>query len=153
MANGKNFAASAQGASASTQERAKVAHHLFYESLTKAQLVSLFNSSITRPLTRQGLFLCAYSIVSKWCENVIADRYASMYDLTRKLEVLTKTRFIYCRVKNFVYICIGKRTEQSTQNIFHEPHYSGVPGAVPFYGSVRLPKHKGASLLLCTHTK
>ncbi|MFR1667268.1 MAG: hypothetical protein ACLSVO_02990 [Alistipes sp.] len=50
-------------------------------------------------------------------------------------------------------LCIfvfGKRTVQSTQNIL-QPHYSGVPGAVPFFGTVRLPKHKGASLFLFTY--
>ena len=58
----------------------------------------------------------------------------------------------FCKVQNFVYICIGKRTVQSTQDISY-PHYSGVPGAVPFFGTVRLPKHKGASLFLYTYTK
>ena len=59
---------------------------------------------------------------------------------------------IICGIKSFVYFCIGKRTGQSTQDISY-PHHSGVPGAVPIFGSVRLPKHKGASLFLCTYLK
>ena len=64
----------------------------------------------------------------------------------------SRTAFYRCGIKSFVYFCIGKRTGQSTQDISY-PHHSGVPGAVPIFGSVRLPKHKGASLFLCTYLK
>lgn len=57
-----------------------------------------------------------------------------------------------CRIKNSVYLCIGKRTVQSTQDISY-PQYSGVSGAVPFFGTVRLPKHKETSLPFCVHIK
>lgn len=66
--------------------------------------------------------------------------------ITSKKDFATKI----CKVENYVYLCIGKRTEQSTQDI-SKPHYSGVLGAVPFFGSVRLPKHKRASLFLYTY--
>lgn len=55
-----------------------------------------------------------------------------------------------CRVENFVYLCIGKRTVQGTQNIL-EPHICGVLWAVPVLGTVRLPKHN-ESLALFVHT-
>lgn len=55
-----------------------------------------------------------------------------------------------CKVENFVYFCIGKRTVQGTQNIL-EPHICGVLWAVPVLGTVRFPKHN-ESLALFVHT-
>ena len=74
------------------------------------------------------------------------------------LTKLTKTQLIdfanrICKVNNYSYLCDAKRTEQSTQDISFRPHKSGVPGAVPFFGSVRFANTKGASLFLYIYVK
>ena len=46
--------------------------------------------NITQPITPADLYRCAVSIVAKWCNEVIADRYASMFDVTNGLESLEK---------------------------------------------------------------
>ena len=61
-----------------------------FEQLTKKQLIELLEGNITQPLTPEGLYRCAVSIVAKWCNEVIADRYASMFDVTNGLESLEK---------------------------------------------------------------
>lgn len=62
-----------------------------------------------------------------------------------------KSARIICSDRKFVYFCIGKRTEQSTIHTSHSPYIGEVLGAVPFFGSVRLPKQKRASLFLYTY--
>ena len=59
-----------------------------FDKLTKRQLVEILNGHITQPLTPAELYRCAVSIVAKWCNEVIADRYASMFDVTNGLESL-----------------------------------------------------------------
>lgn len=59
-----------------------------FNKLTKAQLIELLNGRITRPLTPGGLYRCAVSVLGKWCNDVVSGGYASMYDLTSKLEAL-----------------------------------------------------------------
>lgn len=61
-----------------------------FDKLTKRQLVEILNGHITQPLTPTELYRCAVSIVAKWCNEVIADRYASMFDVTNGLESLEK---------------------------------------------------------------
>ncbi len=61
-----------------------------FDKLTKRQLVEILNGHITQPLTPAELYRCAVSIVAKWCNEVIADRYASMFDVTNGLESLEK---------------------------------------------------------------
>lgn len=58
------------------------------DKLTKSQLVEILNGSITQPLAPENFYRCAASVLHGWCNDVLAGRYASMYDLTRKLEVL-----------------------------------------------------------------
>ncbi len=67
-----------------------------------------------------------------------------------KAQFSEKTNQFICKVENFVYFCIGKRTVQGTQNIL-EPHICGVLWAVPVLGTVRFPKHN-ESLALFVHT-
>ena len=61
-----------------------------FDKLTKRQLVEILNGHITQPLTPAELYRCAVSIVAKRCNEVIADRYASMFDVTNGLESLEK---------------------------------------------------------------
>lgn len=49
-----------------------------------------------------------------------------------------------CKVRDYVYLCSAKRTEQSTQNIL-KPLFSGVPETVPIFGSVRLATKRGSA--------
>lgn len=67
-----------------------------------------------------------------------------------KAQFSEKINQFICKVENFVYLCIGKRTVQGTQNIL-EPHICGVLWAVPVLGTVRFPKHN-ESLALFVHT-
>lgn len=62
-----------------------------------------------------------------------------------------KSARIICSDRKFVYFCDAKRTEQSTIHTSHSPYIGEVLGAVPFFGSVRLAKHKRASLFLYTY--
>ena len=59
-----------------------------FERLTKAQIIELLRGNIHRPLTPEGLYRCAASIVGKWCEDVIGGEEASLQELTQKLETL-----------------------------------------------------------------
>ena len=59
-----------------------------FEQLTKKQLIELLEGNITQPLTPEGLYRCAVSALGKWCDDVIEGSYASMYELTTKLEAL-----------------------------------------------------------------
>lgn len=59
-----------------------------FEQLTKKQLIELLEGNITQPLTPEGLYRCAVSALGKWCDDVIKGSYASMYELTTKLEAL-----------------------------------------------------------------
>lgn len=59
-----------------------------FEQLTKAQLIELLKGNITKPLTPEGLYRCAVSVLGKWCDDVIKGNYASMYELTTKLDAL-----------------------------------------------------------------
>lgn len=59
-----------------------------FEQLTKKQLIELLEGNITKPLTPEGLYRCAVSVLGKWCDDVIKDNYASMYELTTKLDAL-----------------------------------------------------------------
>lgn len=59
-----------------------------FDKLTKAQLLELLNGRVTKPLTPDGLYRCAVSVLGKWCNDVVSGCYASMYDLTSKLEAL-----------------------------------------------------------------
>lgn len=61
-----------------------------FKQLTKKQLLELLMGNITQPITPADLYRCAVSIVAKWCNEVIADRYASMFDVTNGLESLEK---------------------------------------------------------------
>lgn len=59
-----------------------------FEQLTKKQLIELLEGKITKPLTPEGLYRCAVSVLGKWCDDVIKGNYASMYELTTKLDAL-----------------------------------------------------------------
>lgn len=59
-----------------------------FEQLTKKQLIELLEGNITKPLTPEGLYRCAVSMLGKWCDDVIKGNYASMYELTTKLDAL-----------------------------------------------------------------
>lgn len=59
-----------------------------FEQLTKKQLIELLEGNITKPLTPEGLYRCAVSVLGKWCDDVIKGNYASMYELTTKLDAL-----------------------------------------------------------------
>lgn len=61
-----------------------------FDKLTKAELIELLSGDIKAPITPAELYRCAVSIVAKWCNEVIADRYASMFDVTNGLESLEK---------------------------------------------------------------
>lgn len=61
-----------------------------FDKLTKAELIELISGDIKAPITPAELYRCAVSIVAKWCNEVIADRYASMFDVTNGLESLEK---------------------------------------------------------------
>lgn len=61
-----------------------------YSHLTKAELIELLSGDIKAPITPAELYRCAVSIVAKWCNEVIADHYASMFDVTNGLESLEK---------------------------------------------------------------
>lgn len=67
--------------------------HLF--RLTKEELIRFVSGEIKKPLSPEDLYLCAASVLHGWCDDVIADRYASMYDLTRKLETLEKSHTLF----------------------------------------------------------
>lgn len=58
------------------------------QNLTKRQLVELLQGNIERPIAPHGLYRCATSVVTKWCDDVIEGRYASTVDLSNKLETL-----------------------------------------------------------------
>jgi hypothetical protein len=58
----------------------------------------------------------------------------------------------FCKVQNFVYICIGKRCNKQQNSIHTEPHYSGVPETLSYLlRYCTFAKTQGASLLLCTY--
>ena len=61
-----------------------------FDKLTKAELIELLSGDIKAPITPAELYRCAVSIVANWCNEVIADRYASMFDVTNGLESLEK---------------------------------------------------------------
>lgn len=61
-----------------------------FDKLTKQQLIYLLQGNIKKPITPDELYRAAVSIVAKWCDDVIADRYASMFDLKNRLEALEK---------------------------------------------------------------
>lgn len=61
-----------------------------FDKLTKAQLIYLLQGNIKHPITPDELYRAAVSIVAKWCDDVIADRYASMFDVTSRLGSLEK---------------------------------------------------------------
>lgn len=75
-----------QGASRADVQPTKQATS--FDKLSKRQLVELLNGHITQPLTPEGLYRCAVSALGKWCDDVIKGSYASMYELTTKLEAL-----------------------------------------------------------------
>lgn len=71
---------------------------------------------------------------------------------------LTKSQLIedfakkICKVKNFMYICIGKRCNKQQNSIHTEPHYSGVPETLSYLlRYCTFAKTQGASLLLFTY--
>ncbi len=66
-----------------------------------------------------------------------------------KAQFSEKTNQFICKVENFVYFCIGKHTQIDFRygNLFYSEDPFGCIGI----GSVCLPKHKGASLSLCTY--
>lgn len=59
-----------------------------FDKLSKSQLIELLKGNITKPLTPEGLYRCAVSVLGKWCDDVIKGDYASMYELTTKLDAL-----------------------------------------------------------------
>lgn len=59
-----------------------------FDKLSKKQLIELLKGNITKPLTPEGLYRCAVSVLGKWCDDVIKGNYASMYELTTKLDAL-----------------------------------------------------------------
>ena len=66
-----------------------------------------------------------------------------------KAQFSEKINQFICKVENFVYFCIGKHTQIDFRygNLFYSEDPFGCIGI----GSVCLPKHKGASLSLCTY--
>lgn len=61
-----------------------------FEQLTKKQLIELLEGNITQPLTPEGFYRCAVSVVGKWCDDVTAGRFASMFDVTQGLQAIEK---------------------------------------------------------------
>ncbi len=59
-----------------------------FEQLTKKQLIELLEGNITNPLTPDGFYRCAVSVLGKWCDDVIKGNYASMYNLQTQLDAL-----------------------------------------------------------------
>lgn len=59
-----------------------------FDKLTKAQLIELLSGNITQPLTPDGFYRCAVSVLGKWCDDVIKGNYASMYNLQTQLDAL-----------------------------------------------------------------
>ncbi len=58
------------------------------DKLSKSQLIELLSGNIAQPITPEELYRAAASIVAKWCDDVIKGNYASMYELTTKLDAL-----------------------------------------------------------------
>ena len=58
------------------------------DKLSKSQLIELLSGNIAQPITPEELYRAAASIVAKWCNDVIKGNYASMYELTTKLDAL-----------------------------------------------------------------
>lgn len=56
--------------------------------LTKSQLIELLQGDIKNPITPEEFYRAAASIVAKWCNDVVSGGYASMYDVTSKLDAL-----------------------------------------------------------------
>lgn len=59
-----------------------------YKYLTKKELVELFTQHLTDPVTPREFTRCAIAIISKWCSDIIAGRYASVYDVRKRLQSL-----------------------------------------------------------------
>ncbi len=60
------------------------------DKLTKQELIDMLQGRITYPLTPAQLYRCGASIIAKWCDDVVAGRYASPRSVVEKLEVLEK---------------------------------------------------------------
>ena len=58
------------------------------DKLSKSQLIELLSGNIAQPITPEELYRAAASIVAKWCNDVGSGGYASMYDVTSKLDAL-----------------------------------------------------------------
>lgn len=57
-----------------------------------------------------------------------------------------------CKVRNFAYLCIGKRCNKQQYSIHTKPHYSGVPETLSYLlRYCTFAKTQGASLLLYTY--
>lgn len=84
MPNVPESRTSTQGVKATVQPTKQAT----FDKLTKSQLIELLNGRVSKPLTPDGLYRCAVSVLGKWCDDVIKGGYASMYDLTTKLEAL-----------------------------------------------------------------
>ena len=48
----------------------------------------LLSGNIKNPITPEELYRAAASIVARWCNDVVSGGYASMYDVTSKLDAL-----------------------------------------------------------------
>lgn len=60
-----------------------------YSHLTKAEIVCLFSGSEpATPLTPREFTRCAISIVSRWCDAVISNRFSSVFLVRKQLETL-----------------------------------------------------------------
>ncbi len=84
----ENRVKSGKLANNSTQTTVPSTKQTSFEKLTKQQLIELLQGNIKQPITPDELYRSAVSIVARWCNDVIKDNYASMYDLTSKLEAL-----------------------------------------------------------------
>lgn len=58
------------------------------DKLSKSQLIELLSGNIAQPITPEELYRAAASIVARWCNDVVSGGYASMYDVTSKLDAL-----------------------------------------------------------------
>lgn len=59
-----------------------------FDKLTKAELIQLLYGNITQPITPGEFYRAAVSIVARWCNDVISGNYASMYNVTSKLDAI-----------------------------------------------------------------
>ena len=86
----ENRVKSGKLANNSTQTTVPSTTQTSFDKLTKQQLIYLLQGNIKQPITPDELYRAAVSIVAKWCDDVIADRDASMFDLKNRLEALEK---------------------------------------------------------------